>query len=263
MEQKKISTRSYRLILWAFVGVLTNISYSQGQIDSSAKEIRIDSLAIDLNSPPLVLINNPTTKADTSLKVKKKTSIKNLPYLMDDLMLIGGLNQTTLAYSKEHRNISYQGGFQIGIENYTPLTEKSFMHFGLMYAQRGFRLNENKFYSHRLEIPLIFAYELPEFRQFDFRFLIGTQVSAQISSSESGEFLDHLDYRYRSAEFNAFDFGFTAGLSAEYGDFYLRCRTYFGANSLVKNDSATLAFFQFELGYFLFRRYRNVPIFEL
>jgi len=107
MEQKKISIKNCRIILLAFVGVLTNISYSAGQKDSSTIEIRIDSSAIDLNSQALVLTNNPTAKTDSSIKAKKKISIKNLPYLMDDLMLIGGLNQTTLAYSKEHRDISY------------------------------------------------------------------------------------------------------------------------------------------------------------
>jgi len=260
MEVKKFLTHINRFKQWFLLCLFVNLSNITAQIDSVNTEIKNDSTEIKVEQ--IKFENNQSSKIDSSKKAKKKVSINNLPYFMDDLMLIGGLNQSTLAYSKEHRDISYRGGFQIGFENYTPITEKGFMHFGLMYAQRGFRLRENNFFSHRLEAPLIFAYELPEFRNFDFRFLLGTQISVQVASSETGEFLEDFDYRYRSNDFNKFDFGFTAGISGEYRDYYLRMRTYFGANSLIKNDSATIAFFQFEFGYFLFRKLRAIPAFQ-
>jgi hypothetical protein len=262
MEVKTFSKHIHKYKQWLLICLFVNLSNITAQIDSVNSEIRNDSTEIEVKVVQIKIESNLSSKIDLSKEVNKKVSIKNLPYFMDDLMMIGGLNQSTLAYSIDHRDISYQRGFQIGFEDYTPITEKGFMHFGLMYAQRGFRLRENHFFSYRLETPLIFAFELPEFRNFDFRFLLGTQISAQVASSETGQFLEDFDYRYRSNDFNKFDFGFTAGISGEYRDYYLRMRTYFGANALIKNDSATIAFFQFEFGYFLFRRLRAIPAFQ-
>ena len=178
---------------------------------------------------------------------------------MDDLMFIGGLNQSTLAYSIEHRDIDYGGGFHIGAEAYLPIVEKAFMHFGVSYAMRSFSISDRRYMMHNLEFPLIFAYELPEFRRFDWRFLIGFQVNGNINSTERGNFESiNGNYRYRADEFRTFDFGLTAGLSGEYRDFYLRFRTYFGSLSLIDEDSATTAFFQIDFGYFIFRKFRNL-----
>lgn len=190
---------------------------------------------------------------------KKKFQLNNLPYIMDDLMFIGGLNQTTLAYSIEHRDINYGGGFHFGAEAYLPILEKAFMHFGVSYVMRSFSISDRRYMMHNLEFPLIFAYELPEFRRFDWRFLLGFQVNGNINSTERGDFESgNGNYRYRADAFRTFDFGLTAGLSGEYRDFYLRFRTYIGTLSLIEKDSATTAFFQMDFGYFLFRKFRNL-----
>ena len=193
----------------------------------------------------------------------EKRSIEALPYIMDDFMFIGGLNQSILAYSIAHRDIKYRGGFQVGFEVYTPISNKSFLHGGLMLAQRGFELRLNKFYTYRLEIPVIVAYELPEFRKIDFRFILGAQFATQVAHEQILDSSDVLNDRYFSDQFKPLDIGFTAGLSAEYRDIFLRFRGTIGANNLVKYDSATIASFQFEIGYFLFRKFRSIPSFQV
>ncbi|MCC5918082.1 MAG: PorT family protein [Cryomorphaceae bacterium] len=192
----------------------------------------------------------------------------NLPYFMDDIMVIGGLNHGGLIYSNYFRELGNLKGFQIGLEGYYPLAEKVFLNVGLQYRQNGFahETHDIDFQFHNIDIPILFAFELPVFRRYDWRIFMGTQMNSVLGVNVQGEYANDYDgFRYNADEINKFDFGFTFGLSIERHDFYLRGKGYFGANRVFRSldpnsqigETASFSFFQIELGYFLFRRLRE------
>jgi hypothetical protein len=219
--------------------------------DSSKKILFDAELGLKSNDDSLTVSRNKS-------RTIKRLDLSNLPYIMDDLMIIAGFNQTTMMYSIDHRSIRYGGGFQLGSEVYIPVLEKAFFHVGANYALRRFENGVNTYSMHRLEVPLFLAYELPEFRQFDWRFLIGFQLNGNLTNQEAGPDGSLADARYRSRDFRFFDFGLIGGLSAEFKEFYFRLRAYSGTRSLISEDSGAIAFFQFDFGYFIFRKFRKV-----
>jgi hypothetical protein len=184
----------------------------------------------------------------------------NLPYFMDDLMFIGGLNRSDLHYSEDFKNIRVANGWNIGVENYYPLIPKAFLHYGLNISRQSFTHFGHSVNIRQLNLPLIMAYELPVFRNFDFRFLLGGQLSFfRRGEYEFGQTVTpDFNLLFDDRNFQSFDFGMNFGLSMEYNDFYGRLRNYTGTRKLDLTDTGMLSSWHIELGYFPFRKLRSV-----
>jgi len=210
---------------------------------------------------------NPLVGQSDSLKVVyngtiEKTKNKgNLPYFVDDLMIIGGINRSGLYFSDNFRDLSYGSGFQIGVEGFLPLGNITFFDYGIQYVQRNFSHNQGDilFKNHFLEFPLYVSFSLPEFTKIDWRFFLGTQFTYRLSSSQSGTY-DLLlpdTFTFDPERFKRFDGGMTFGLSGEANDIYMRLRSFIGVNNLDRDDQGAMNAFYIEVGYFLFRKYRK------
>lgn len=200
------------------------------------------------------------TLAD-NLEIEKTRKRNNLPYFMDDLMIIGGINRSGLYFSDNFRDLSYGSGFQIGAEGFLPLGNITFIDFGIHYAQRNFlhNINDIKFKNHFVEVPIYVSFSLPELTRIDWRFFLGTQITYRISSSQSASYDIVLPeiFNFDPERFKRLDGGMTFGLSGEVKDVYLRLRSYVGVNNLDRNDQGAMNAFYIEVGYFLFRKYRK------
>lgn len=207
---------------------------------------------------------------DNTPEKKKFFNSKILPYYINDIYLIGGLNQSGIFWSYNHRDLSYSGGFQANIESYVPLMRKAFFNYGFGYAQRRFNhhvstINGRKqvqFVNHIIEIPLYFSYELPIIPDVDFRFLLGTQLSFRLNSSQRNPYPELTEmmpnqFIYDVAKFKNFDFGMLFGLSGEYKDFFLRFRSYVGVVNLTSTETGMFNSFYIDFGYFFLRNWRK------
>jgi hypothetical protein len=182
--------------------------------------------------------------------------------LLDDTYIISGLNFSGLYYSKNFRQLSYAPSYFVGIEQYFPSKGKFFTSFGLNVSNRPFRhhtpqnaLIFNNLYA---DVPLSFSYELPVFRNFDFRFIVGGFFSLRLASwtrsSYSDSFLDDpSNFAYNTADFKRTDFGWHFGLSAEHKNYIFRLRCLSGFNNLDRREQGMINGLSMEMGYFLFR----------
>lgn len=212
-----------------------------------------------------------------SMPFFSNTNWRNLPYEFDDIMLVGGLNLSTLNFSNYFRELGVVGGWQIGAEGYYPIAEKVFFHTGLTYARTGFSHKDFdvRIHIHQLAVPFLFAYELPVFRSFDWRIFLGSQVSYNVGFSSAGSYPEDGNFfRYEVSEMNRFDLGFNFGLSMEHDAYYMRLKGYFGvvkvSNGIFPGerdpqinpyggigDPGMIQMFSIEFGYFLFRPLRQ------
>jgi hypothetical protein len=194
-------------------------------------------------------------------KKEEKSYWHNLPYFMDDITLIAGLNYGGIYMSNHYREMSYASGFQIGVESYVPVARIVFVNYGLHYAQRNFqyqgRLTQNSF----LDFPVFASFELPELRSVDLRFLLGGQVSYRLSSKTENPFAQEPSstgvFPSKPDEYKHFDLGWTFGISGEYRSVYFRLRSYVGLNNIDPRDQGSLNSFHLDVGYFLFRGLRK------
>ncbi|MCC5930625.1 MAG: outer membrane beta-barrel protein [Cyclobacteriaceae bacterium] len=184
-----------------------------------------------------------------------------LPYFLDDVMFIIGINRSGLYYSQHYRDLDYKSGFSLGLEGYSPVFDKATFHYGILFSQLGFyqKSSDITFDTYHLEFPVFLAYELPAFRQFEWRLIVGSQVNTRIGSSQNGSYLifnPEETFIYNTRGFRRMDWGFTFGLSAEYNNFYVRLRSFSGVVKLVRQDQAMMNSWSMEIGYFIFRRFR-------
>ncbi|GHB27284.1 hypothetical protein GCM10008106_05020 [Mongoliitalea lutea] len=197
---------------------------------------------------------------DSEKEKKESTKWGNLPYFMDDIKLVAGLNRGGVFWSDEFRNLSYGSGYQLGLEGFLPMGKISFFHYGMHYSARTFNhLNQVDFRTNHLDFPIFASFGLPEFTSIDFRFLLGTQLSARIGGRQIGTYssLGNDQFLFDVNEFKSLDGGMFFGLSGEQKDFYFRVRSYIGVNNLDRRDLGSLNAFYIDFGYFLFRRYRQ------
>jgi hypothetical protein len=191
----------------------------------------------------------------------KQGKWSNLPYFMDDIMIIGGLNSSGIYWSNNFRELSYAGGFQLGVEGIMPIGNITFVDFGFQYAQRNFihDVNSIKFTNHFLDFPVYVSFALPELRRIDWRFFLGTQLSYRLNSTQSGDYItiDPDFFQYDISRFKRFDLGMTFGLSGEVKDIYFRLRSFVGVNNLDNLEQGAMNSFYIEMGHFLFRKYRK------
>ena len=185
----------------------------------------------------------------------------NLPYFMDDLMFIGSLNRTGLHYSNEFRNLRVANGYTLGFEIYYPLLPKAFLHYGLSMSRNTFEHNGIAVRLRQLNLPFIMAYELPVFRDFDFRFLLGGQMSFFRRGDYEWPNTGTPDFNlfwFEGRDFQSFDLGMCFGLSMEYNNFYGRLRNFTGTRKLDPADTGMINSWHIELGYFPFRKLRSM-----
>jgi hypothetical protein len=188
-------------------------------------------------------------------------TLSNLPYFLDDLMLIAGLNSSNVYWSNHFRELRSAGGFNIGVEGFLPLGQVSFIDFGIHFAQRNFRHGDQNllFKNNYIDVPIYASFMLPELRSIDWRFFLGTQFSYRVSSNQSEDYfaLSNDIFQYDIASFNRFDTGMTFGLSGESGNFFFRVRSFVGISRIDRNDQGGMSAFFIEGGYFLFRGLRR------
>jgi hypothetical protein len=220
--------------------------------------------AQSLNVKPLSEVRLFLPDSLSISKEQQKFNWNKVPYFVDDLLLTAGVNRSGLYYTRNYLELTHKNGFQMGIENYYPLTEKAFIHYGIQYAQRGFnhKLYDVSFTTHYIDMPLYLAYELPALRSFDWRLFVGTQLSFLTKTSMKGDYSELLNgtedkYLYNGSQFQNYDWGFCFGLSMEYDQFYSRLRIFNGVVKLAPDDQGMNSAFYIEFGYFLFRKMRK------
>lgn len=107
--------------------------------------------------------------------------------------------------------------------------------------------------------------ELPVFREFDFRLMLGANIAFRLASQQVGDYSEAYvqqegSFMYKPGSFTWFDMGYIFGLSMEYREFLFRLRTVSGLARLDRQDQGMINSVQFEIGYFLFRRTGKKPV---
>lgn len=192
----------------------------------------------------------------------KKINNKSLPYFLDDVMIVGGINRSGLYFSDQFRELSYGNGYNIGFEGYLPLGKITFWNYGVHFSRRSFHHFQGskvRFDNQYLDFPLYVSFGLPELKSIDWRFFLGAQITYRLSSNQNGEYpiLGEDFFYFELTRFKNLDGGMTFGLSGEAKDFFFRLRSYVGVNNLDDFDQGAMNTFQIEMGYFLFRKYRK------
>jgi hypothetical protein len=205
-------------------------------------------------------VYSQNNKSDSlTFKSLEKTSLNKF---LDDVFIYGGFNTSGIYYSNHFRHLSYNNGLSIGAEKFFPLRDKYALFTGLNYTNKNFLMRKNliqqKINNSYLEVPITLAIELPVFRNFDFRFLLGGNLSYRINSKiannfDQNTFIDDDIFVYDNNRFQTFDFGWHFGVSAEYKNFIGRIRVLSNFNKLDINDQGMLNTISFELGYYIFR----------
>ncbi len=193
-----------------------------------------------------------------------------LEYMIEDTYFTVGINRGGVFWSNHYSDLSDGNGFNFGIETYTPLMNKSFLNFGILFSQKRFShlpkgFSENhriEFQNNTLEFPLFASFELPVLREYDFRFNLGVQFNYRLSTNRVNEYQEEvtnsdvffypIDGRYKN-----FDGGMLFGLSAERNNFYFRLRSASGSNNFYSSEQGMLHAFYIDFGYFLFRKLRT------
>jgi hypothetical protein len=204
------------------------------------------------------IYENPETENQTTLKKTR------LPFFMDDIMLVGSINQSGVFFSSNYRNLGYQTAFTVGAEKYLPMPRILFISTGLHYSQRNLRHKVNNviFTNHYIDIPAFFSFEIPELKSIDFRFLVGTHISFKLKTNQINEYTsdnlnNHEIIKYSPSDFNLFDIGWTFGVSAEYKNILFRLRSYIGTTNIIKGDPGSMNSINLDIGYFIFRPFRK------
>lgn len=226
----------------------------------------IDSI-IDVTPDPVALDRIDTqssNEGDAEATRRQTRFFHRLPYLFDDLLVIGGVSQNGLYYTRNFRELGHTTGWQIGVENYYPVFDRAFLHYGFIYSERGFAHTARgvEFTKTYFDVPLFLSYELPELEFLDWRLIMGAKFSYMLEAGQSGEYSDAVNgdefFRYDRDDFHNLDWGFFVGFSFEKKDFYLRVSAYTGVVKLVPQDQGMRSSFSLDLGYFLFRGLREL-----
>lgn len=185
-----------------------------------------------------------------------------ISFILDDTYVIGGINTSGIYYSNHFRDLSYRGGFSIGVEQYFPLRGKVFLSSGIGISQRNFSyqrmppgITVKNLY---LDVPVTAAFELPILKELDFRIFVGGAIGIRLSSNIRGDYeallSEHPElFVYQNSDFHNGDYGWHFGLSAEYNDILFRFRSYSGFIKFDQKDQGMMSSFSVEVGYFLFR----------
>lgn len=203
-------------------------------------------------------------------KNSNEVNLDFLEYLIDDTYFTAGLNRGGVFWSNHYSDISDGNGFNFGIESYTPLMNKSFLNFGVIFSQKRFSHlpkgftedNRIEFQNNTLEFPLFASFELPVLRDYDFRFNLGVQLNYRLGTNRINEYQDEVInsevfYYPMDGRYKRFDGGMLFGLSAERNNFYFRLRSASGMNNFYSSEQGMLHAFYIDFGYFLFRKLRS------
>lgn len=182
-------------------------------------------------------------------------------FFLDDTYIMGGVNLGGVSYSNHARNLSYGIGPVFGIEQYFPLSGKVFLTAGINASQLNFRYSAEpgqvEASSWYMNIPISTAWELPIWRRYDFRMILGAFVGMRLDSEVRGydNFpAENSDYfTYNKSDFHRFDVGWSFGASMEHRNVILRIRSFTGFINIDKKDQGVINTFNLEIGYFLFR----------
>ncbi len=186
-------------------------------------------------------------------------------FFLDDTYVMGGVNHGGVSYSNHARNLSYGIGPVFGLEQYFPLSGKVFLTAGINASQLNFRYSvepgQVEASNWYLNIPISTAWELPIWRRYDFRIILGAFVGMRLDSEVNGyenfpaESSDY--FIYNTSDFNRFDVGWSFGASMEHRNVIVRIRSFTGFINIDKKDQGIINTFNLEIGYFLFRSLNN------
>jgi hypothetical protein len=226
------------------------VGFFISQINVSAQ---IDS-TVNITNDTLDLLQ------EISLEKSKKVDLGDLPFVFDDVMVVAGLNLSAVNFSNHWRDLSPVGGFHLGLESYIPVTDRAFFHYGVIYANRAFKHQNIAVTNHLIEVPVTFAYELPEFIAIDWRISLGMQYGRILNSSLSKNYEQSGSDDFFQYDPNVMfrnDLSYVFGLSAEYRNIYLRMRIVTGNFKVMPNDTGMMAGFYLDFGYFILREFRR------
>jgi len=213
-----------------------------------------------------IALESKSEQYNSDTIIFKALNKTTLQFFLDDTYFFGGYTSSGIYYSNHFKDLSYGSGLVYGIEQYFPLSGKVFFSAGLHLTHRNFSQFKNtttiRVNNLFLDIPTTTAFELPVLRKFDFRLLLGSNISIRTRTTITGNY-DIISqnnpnvFKYNTNNFSRFDFGWLFGLSAEYRDFLFRMRSFSGFIKLDSKDQGMLNSFNFEVGYFLFRNLNN------
>jgi hypothetical protein len=169
--------------------------------------------------------------------------------------------------SNNFRNLDHSLGFLIGMEQLYPIGRSMVLNAGLNFTQKNFNFSvqNNKIRTKNLymEFPINTSMELPILKEYNLRILFGAAFGMRLYSNVKGDYdrivSENPDaFIYERSDFNRFDFGYQFGLSMEYKDLSFRVRSYSGLVKLDNKDQGMLNTFQFETGYYIFRKSHKI-----
>lgn len=201
---------------------------------------------------------------DSIITKSSRFAEMKFPLLLDDLMLAGGLNFGGIYMSQYPLELSYRGGFHLGMAHYQSIGKKVFLNYALMYSQKGFNHHVGekiRFTLNTWEVLTFAAYELPVMRDYDFRFLLGLHYNYFANLKQDRIYPDtrfeNEDFMYSNYNLRKHDFGLFFGLSLERDDYYFRLSSTVGHVNVVSNDQGMFQNLNVTFGYFPFRHYRQ------
>jgi hypothetical protein len=180
----------------------------------------------------------------------------------EDIYFLAGTNTGGLRSSNNFRYLRYGYGFTLAVEKYYPIGKQVFFYTGINYSKRSFYYEpaegKLKLCSSFVEIPLLFSYEMPALRRYDFRFLLGSMTSFRLKSQIKGDYEGILNrnpevFQYRVSDFQKLDFGWVFGCSFEYRNFFLRFRNFTGLVKIDRKEQGMYHSLHLDFGIFPFR----------
>ena len=201
---------------------------------------------------------------DTIAKKTSRFAEMNFPFLLDDLMLAGGLNFGGIYMSQYPLELTYRGGYHFGLGHYQSIGKKVFLNYAFMYSQKGFNHHVGekiRFTLNTWEVLTFAAYELPVLRDYDFRFLLGAHYNYFANLGQDRPYpdsrIENEGFMYSNHNLRKHDFGLFFGLSLERDDYYFRLSSTVGHVNVVNNDQGMFQNLNITVGYFPFRHYRQ------
>jgi len=205
------------------------------------------------------------TSNNASLEEEEEVSKKfDFPYYLDDLVIVAGLNNGGIYFNKNNSETTYGYGSHFGVEHYQSPGMNLFINYGLHFNNTNFRQRsaDIEFSLYRLQAPIFVSYEIPELREFDFRFLLGFEFSYLLNASMSRAYNAFEQaspdfFNYQPNKFSKFDAGLFFGLSVERDNYYFRIGSTINVINLDPNEQGMIHQLHLTLGAFPFRFLRK------
>lgn len=161
----------------------------------------------------------------------------------------GGLNLSTISTDKgSDKNL--KPGFHIGVFNKFPLSESIALQPELLFSTKGLKMNydeslfvdgETRFNTYYIDLPVYLVFNLSEAFQIQAGPYLSYLLSANVNTDAEvlGFFDINTDKELDRKNFNAFDYGVSAGISFNLNPLVIGANYSMGLNPVAKEDEPT------------------------